>query len=138
MVTRLLQAKSRRCLMVFLILRGVIPACSTACDSTAHESIAKRTGSICAKKAQRNCSGECVQLFDLGAVGLLQFDVVAFRLQDEYGVQCAFDNIYVYTARWVYSNKGGDYKKLDEFRIKAPTILLSIIQVHWCISAHAR
>ena len=55
----------------------------------------------------------------LGAVGPLQFDVVAFRLQDEYGVQCTFDNINVYTARWVYSNKGGDYKKLDEFRIKA-------------------
>ena len=52
----------------------------------------------------------------LGAVGQLQFDVVAFRLQDEYGVQCSFDNINVYTARWVY---GTDEKKLDEFRIKA-------------------
>ncbi len=50
----------------------------------------------------------------LGAVGPLQFDVVAFRLQDEYGVQCSFDNINVYTARWVY----GDEKKLEEFRIK--------------------
>ena len=29
----------------------------------------------------------------LGAVGQLQFEVVAFRLQDEYGVQCVFDNI---------------------------------------------
>ena len=27
----------------------------------------------------------------LGAVGQLQFEVVAFRLQDEYGVQCVFD-----------------------------------------------
>ena len=27
----------------------------------------------------------------LGAVGQLQFEVVAFRLQDEYGVQCAFE-----------------------------------------------
>jgi peptide chain release factor 3 len=50
----------------------------------------------------------------LGAVGQLQFDVVAFRLQDEYGVQCSFDNVNVYTARWVY----GDDKKLEEFRIK--------------------
>jgi peptide chain release factor 3 len=50
----------------------------------------------------------------LGAVGQLQFDVVAFRLADEYNVQCSFDNISVYTARWVY----GDDKKLDEFRIK--------------------
>jgi peptide chain release factor 3 len=50
----------------------------------------------------------------LGAVGQLQFDVVAFRLADEYNVQCSFDAVSVYTARWVY----GDDKKLDEFRIK--------------------
>ncbi|MGE0189115.1 MAG: peptide chain release factor 3 [Steroidobacteraceae bacterium] len=50
----------------------------------------------------------------LGAVGPLQFEVVAFRLQDEYGVQCSFDNINVYTARWVY----GDDRKLEEFRTK--------------------
>ncbi len=54
----------------------------------------------------------------LGAVGQLQFDVVAFRLQDEYGVQCSFDNVNVYTARWVYANKSGDDKKLEEFKIK--------------------
>ena len=52
----------------------------------------------------------------LGAVGQLQFDVVAFRLQDEYGVQASFDNVNVFTARWVYSN---DAKKLAEFRTKA-------------------
>jgi len=52
----------------------------------------------------------------LGAVGLLQFDVVAFRLQDEYGVQATWDNVNVYTARWVY---GSDAKKLAEFRLKA-------------------
>jgi peptide chain release factor 3 len=52
----------------------------------------------------------------LGAVGPLQFDVVAFRLQDEYGVQASFDNVNVFTARWVYGN---DAKKLEEFRAKA-------------------
>jgi peptide chain release factor 3 len=52
----------------------------------------------------------------LGAVGQLQFDVVAFRLQDEYGVQASWDNINVYTARWVYCP---DPKKLAEFRVKA-------------------
>jgi peptide chain release factor 3 len=51
----------------------------------------------------------------LGAVGQLQFDVVAFRLGDEYSVQCAFDNVTVYTARWVYC---ADAKKLAEFREK--------------------
>jgi peptide chain release factor 3 len=52
----------------------------------------------------------------LGAVGQLQFDVVAFRLQDEYNVQSTFDNVNVFTARWVYSK---DAKKLGEFRTKA-------------------
>ncbi len=52
----------------------------------------------------------------LGAVGQLQFDVVAFRLQDEYGVQATWDAVNVYTARWVYCN---DAKKLAEFRSKA-------------------
>jgi peptide chain release factor 3 len=52
----------------------------------------------------------------LGAVGQLQFDVVAFRLQDEYSVQASFDNVNVFTARWVYSK---DTKKLEEFRTKA-------------------
>ncbi|HEV8333222.1 MAG TPA: peptide chain release factor 3 [Steroidobacteraceae bacterium] len=52
----------------------------------------------------------------LGAVGQLQFDVVAFRLQDEYTVQATFDNVNVFTARWVYCK---DAKKLEEFRSKA-------------------
>ena len=56
------------------------------------------------------------QYWSLGAVGQLQFEVVAFRLQDEYGVQCAFETIGVHTARWVY---GQDERKLAEFRTKA-------------------
>jgi peptide chain release factor 3 len=52
----------------------------------------------------------------LGAVGQLQFEVVAFRLQDEYGVQCVFDNISVHTARWVTAQ---DPRKLEEFRTRA-------------------
>jgi peptide chain release factor 3 len=52
----------------------------------------------------------------LGAVGQLQFEVVTFRLQDEYGVQCVFDNIAVHTARWVTA---ADERKLEEFRSKA-------------------
>jgi peptide chain release factor 3 len=51
----------------------------------------------------------------LGAVGQLQFEVVAFRLQDEYSVQCAFEGVTVHTARWVT----GDERKLAEFRGKA-------------------
>jgi len=52
----------------------------------------------------------------LGAVGQLQFDVVAFRLQDEYGVQCVFENVAIHTARWIGAR---DALELEEFRSKA-------------------
>ncbi len=52
----------------------------------------------------------------LGAVGVLQFDVVAHRLREEYGVECQFESVNVHTARWVECN---DAKMLDEFRRKA-------------------
>jgi peptide chain release factor 3 len=52
----------------------------------------------------------------LGAVGPLQFDVVAFRLADEYGVTCAFEPVNVVTARWI---AGGDAAKLTQFRERA-------------------
>ena len=52
----------------------------------------------------------------LGAVGQLQFEVVAFRLQDEYGVSCVFEPVTVHTARWISS---ANPAKLEEFRHKA-------------------
>ncbi|HIF51052.1 MAG TPA: peptide chain release factor 3 [Thiotrichaceae bacterium] len=52
----------------------------------------------------------------LGAVGILQFDVVAWRLKEEYGVECSYDNIAVAAARWIECD---DNKMLDEFRKKA-------------------
>lgn len=52
----------------------------------------------------------------LGAVGILQFDVVAHRLQYEYNVDCVYDTINIATARWVSSTHA---KKLEEFERKA-------------------
>ncbi len=52
----------------------------------------------------------------LGAVGPLQFDVVAFRLADEYTVECAFEPVKVATARWITAN---DDRSLAEFQKKA-------------------
>jgi peptide chain release factor 3 len=49
----------------------------------------------------------------LGAVGVLQFDVVAYRLRHEYGVESAYDAIDVTTARWVSCD---DPKVMEEFR----------------------
>ncbi len=50
----------------------------------------------------------------VGAVGLLQFDVVMHRLEHEYGVQAAYEPVSYVTARWVT----GEKKKLDEFQKK--------------------
>jgi len=51
----------------------------------------------------------------LGAVGLLQFDVVAYRLKHEYNVDCVYESVPVVTARWIYCK---DAKRLEEFKKK--------------------
>ncbi|MEH6824121.1 MAG: peptide chain release factor 3 [Motiliproteus sp.] len=51
----------------------------------------------------------------LGAVGQLQFEVVVFRLKDEYKVDCVYEPVSVQTARWV---ECGDDKMVEEFRRK--------------------
>ncbi|WP_017366303.1 peptide chain release factor 3 [Methylococcus capsulatus] len=51
----------------------------------------------------------------LGAVGVLQFDVTAFRLKAEYNVDCVYEAVPVTTARWVSCS---DPKKLEEFKRK--------------------
>ena len=56
----------------------------------------------------------------LGAVGILQFDVVAQRLKDEYNVDCNFEHVNVQTARWISCS---DNKMLDQFKAKAATNL---------------
>ncbi len=49
----------------------------------------------------------------LGAIGLLQFDVVAYRLKSEYNVDAIFESVNVYTARWVRCE---DDKMLSQFK----------------------
>ncbi len=51
----------------------------------------------------------------VGAVGILQFDVVAHRLKFEYNVDCVYDNINIATVRWV---NGTDQKQLKDFQKK--------------------
>ena len=52
----------------------------------------------------------------VGAVGQLQFDVVAHRLKDEYKVDAIYEPVNIYTARWLDAE---DPRKLEEFRKKA-------------------
>ena len=51
----------------------------------------------------------------VGAVGVLQFDVVVARLKSEYNVEAIYETINVSTARWVECK---DAKKFDEFQRK--------------------
>ena len=51
----------------------------------------------------------------VGAVGVLQFEVVAYRLKDEYKVEAMYEQVNVTTARWVDC---ADAKKLEEFKRK--------------------
>ena len=75
------------------------------------------------KGLEQLCEEGATQLFRplnsndliLGAVGILQFDVAAFRLRSEYGVECSFENVNVTTARWV---RCPDPKRFDEFKTK--------------------
>tara|TARA_R100000306_G_scaffold62518_1_gene71706 strand:+ start:40079 stop:41683 length:1605 start_codon:yes stop_codon:yes gene_type:complete len=53
----------------------------------------------------------------VGAVGMLQFDVVVSRLKTEYKVEAVYESISVSTARWLTSE---DPKALEEIRRKAP------------------
>jgi peptide chain release factor 3 len=77
-----------------------------------------------AKGLSQLCEEGATQLFKplrnsdliLGAVGQLQFEVVAFRLADEYGVQCVFDTIAVHAVRWIECDQP---RRLEEFREKA-------------------
>lgn len=52
----------------------------------------------------------------LGAVGTLQFDVAAYRLKDEYGVDAMVEPVTIQTARWIDC---GDADLLARFRNRA-------------------
>lgn len=52
----------------------------------------------------------------LGAVGVLQFEVVAHRLLEEYKVQCIFEPVSIATVRWVHCD---DINEFNKFKKKA-------------------
>jgi peptide chain release factor 3 len=51
----------------------------------------------------------------VGAVGVLQFEVVVARLKSEYNVEALYESVNVSTARWVECS---DVKKFEEFKRK--------------------
>lgn len=57
---------------------------------------------------KRHVSGELI----VGAVGVLQFDVVAIRLEQEYQISCQYGSCPFVIAHWVESEKATDF---DQF-----------------------
>ena len=51
----------------------------------------------------------------VGAVGVLQFDLVAYRLKDEYRADCVYEDANIFTARWVTCE---DADMLEKFKRK--------------------
>ena len=88
----------------------------------------------------------------LGAVGTLQFDVVAFRLRSEYRVECSFESAPVQAARWVSCDDPEDWTRFqnklevnlsrdhgDDLVYLAPTTVnLQLAQERWpAVDFHA-
>ena len=75
------------------------------------------------KGLEQLCEEGATQLFKplnsndliIGAVGILQFDVVMHRLKGEYNVECLFESMAVSTARWVHCD---DTKAFENFTNK--------------------
>jgi len=48
----------------------------------------------------------------IGTVGALQFEVIQYRLEHEYGAKCSYENFPVYKACWV----GNENRKSEQFK----------------------
>ena len=59
----------------------------------------------------------------IGTVGALQFDVIQYRLLNEYGAECEYENINIYKACWVDGDK--ECSSMDDFKRKKQKYLAS-------------
>ncbi len=73
------------------------------------------------KGLEQLCEEGAAQLFRpmigseyiVGAVGQLQFEVIAARLRDEYNVECAFEPCRQSVCRWIKAEPGTDLSALE-------------------------
>ncbi len=84
-------------------------------DPLKMKALQKGLGQLCEEGATQLFKPIVSNDLILGAVGVLQFEVVAQRLRDEYKVECQFETVGVQQARWI---KCSDDKMLAEFRKK--------------------
>ena len=51
----------------------------------------------------------------IGTVGALQFEVIQYRLQHEYGARCRYEQLPMFKACWIQTE---DENKLKDFRMR--------------------
>ncbi|KRO90380.1 MAG: peptide chain release factor 3 [Cryomorphaceae bacterium BACL29 MAG-121220-bin8] len=51
----------------------------------------------------------------IGTVGALQFEVIQYRLEHEYGAKCSYENLNIHKACWV-ENQEGTKAEFNEFK----------------------
>ena len=54
----------------------------------------------------------------IGTVGILQFEVIQYRLEHEYGAKCIFENLNVYKACWISVADNESENYLDFLKVK--------------------
>ena len=52
----------------------------------------------------------------IGTVGALQFEVIQYRLEHEYGAKCIYENLNVHKACWIEPEKSNK-DELSEFKL---------------------
>jgi peptide chain release factor 3 len=52
----------------------------------------------------------------VGTVGELQFDVIQYRLEHEYGARCRFDRLDIHKACWITSDDPKELEKFCQYR----------------------
>ncbi len=52
----------------------------------------------------------------IGTVGALQFDVIQYRLEHEYGAKCEYESLHLHKACWLTHNDGNQFKEFLQRR----------------------
>ena len=51
----------------------------------------------------------------IGTVGALQFEVIKYRLENEYGAKCSYEDLKIFKALWI-DDKNSEKNELNEFK----------------------
>src|SRR5690625_4545336 len=72
----------------------------------------------------------------IGTVGELQYDVIQYRLEHEYGAKCSYENVNVYKACWV-DPKDEKKNKFEVFKRLKKNNLVNNKEVKWVLLANS-